>query len=226
MREEGVFRLYRGFSATVAGAIPSHAVHFATYENLKHRLGGNESGHHPLIIGLSGGVATMAHDAIVTPLDVVKQRLQVRHSAYAGVLDCIRTVFAREGLRAFYASYPTTVAMNVPFQTVHFAAYESFKIFFTAEEEEHGILEEFAAGGAAGALAGFVSTPLDVVKTRLQTQIVAPGQEYVNPKTNNNRRTGSLAGKQRAATMCGCSFSTQCAHLTVPCGFCSVLFVD
>jgi hypothetical protein len=193
MREEGVFRLYRGFSATVAGAIPSHAVHFATYENLKQRLGGNESGHHPLINGMSGGVATMAHDAIVTPLDVVKQRLQVRHSAYAGVLDCIRTVFAREGLRAFYASYPTTVAMNVPFQTVHFAAYESFKIFFTAEEEEHGILEEFAAGGAAGALAGFVSTPLDVVKTRLQTQIVAPGQEYV---AHNQQQMGRLGSGQ------------------------------
>jgi len=177
IREEGVRRLYRGFSATVAGAIPSHAVHFATYENLKHRLGGNEAGHHPLIIGLSGGVATMAHDAIVTPLDVVKQRLQVHHSPYSGVLQCIRTVFAREGLRAFYASYPTTVAMNVPFQTVQFAAYESFKIFFTEEEDDHGVVEEFAAGGAAGALAGFVSTPLDVVKTRLQTQIVPPGQQ-------------------------------------------------
>lgn len=31
-REEGARRLYRGFTATVAGAIPSHAMHFATYE--------------------------------------------------------------------------------------------------------------------------------------------------------------------------------------------------
>jgi solute carrier family 25 iron transporter 28/37 len=128
-----VRRLYRGFPAVVAGAIPSHAVHFATYENLKHRFGGNEPGHHPLINGLSGGVATMCHDAIVTPLDVVKQRLQVQNSRYAGVMHCIRTVFATEGLRAFYASYPTTVAMNVPYQAVHFAAYESFKVFFTGE---------------------------------------------------------------------------------------------
>ena len=71
----------------------------------------------------------MAHDAIVTPLDVVKQRLQVYNSSYAGVLQCIRRVAAEEGLKAFYASYPTTVAMNVPFQAVHFAAYESIKLF-------------------------------------------------------------------------------------------------
>lgn len=132
-REEGPGRLYRGFSATVTGAIPSHAMHFATYEWIRHRFGGSEPGHHPVLNGLAGGMATMMHDAIVTPLDVVKQRLQVYNSSYAGVLQCIRTVFTQEGLRAFYASYPTTVAMNVPFQTVHFGAYESFKILFTAD---------------------------------------------------------------------------------------------
>ncbi len=151
-REEGVRRLYRGFPAVVTGAIPSHAVHFATYENLKHRLGGNEPGHHPLVNGVSGGVATMAHDAIITPLDVVKQRLQVRDSRYTGVLQCIRTVFAREGLRAFYASYPTTVAMNVPYQAVHFAAYESFKVFFTGEGP-------FKRRNSAGAMARVLFAP-------------------------------------------------------------------
>lgn len=60
---------------------------------------------------------------------------QVYNSHYAGVFQCIRSVWAQEGLRAFYASYPTTVALNVPFQAVHFAAYESFKIFFTGEGE-------------------------------------------------------------------------------------------
>lgn len=133
IRDEGARRLYRGFGAVVSGAIPSHAVHYATYEHIKHRIGGNEPGHHPLENGLAGGVATMCHDAIVTPLDVVKQRLQVYNSAYQGVFQCIRSVWAHEGIRAFYASYPTTVALNVPFQVVHFAAYESFKIFFTAD---------------------------------------------------------------------------------------------
>lgn len=106
---------------------------FPSPQHLRHRFGGSEPGHHPVLNGLAGGIATMAHDAIVTPLDVVKQRLQVYNSSYRGVLQCIRSVFAQEGLRAFYASYPTTVAMNVPFQAVHFASYESFKILFTGE---------------------------------------------------------------------------------------------
>lgn len=168
--EEGVGRLYRGFPAIVAGAIPSHAMHFSVYEAVKHSLGGHLPGHHPVENGLAGGLATLAHDAIVTPLDVVKQRLQVYNSSYHGVRDAIRSILREEGVRAFYASYPTTVVMNVPFQIVHFGAYESFKVFFTDEGEEHGPKEEIFAGGLAGACAGLVSTPLDVVKTRLQTQ--------------------------------------------------------
>lgn len=46
---------------------------------------------------------------------------------------------------------------------------------FQSTEEEHGTVEEVCAGGAAGALAGFMSTPLDLLKTRLQTQEVLPG---------------------------------------------------
>lgn len=135
VREEGGRKLYRGFPATVLGAIPSHAAHFATYETVKHHFGGSKQGHHPLINGMAGAAATCAHDAIITPLDVVKQRLQVYNSAYAGVWQCIKKTALTEGLSAFYASYPTTVAMNVPFQAVHFAAYESFKIFYTAESQ-------------------------------------------------------------------------------------------
>ena len=140
IRDEGPRRLYRGFPVTVCGAIPSHAAHYATYEHLKHRLGGSEPGHHPVLNGAAAGVATMCHDAIVTPIDVVKQRLQMYRSHYKGITHCFKKTFAKEGLKAFYASYPTTVAMNVPFQAVHFAAYESFKILITAEGQRTRLL--------------------------------------------------------------------------------------
>lgn len=54
-------------------------------------------------------------------------------------------------------------------------------------------MEELTAGGAAGALAGFVSTPLDVVKTRLQTQQVPAGQKSV-VADNAPRATHLIAG--------------------------------
>jgi solute carrier family 25 iron transporter 28/37 len=46
-------------------------------------------------------------------------------------------------------------------------------------DEEH-LLVHVTAGGAAGALASAVTTPLDVVKTRLQCQGVSGAQRFMS----------------------------------------------
>lgn len=51
-RGEGILNLWRGMSSVVVGAGPAHAVYFATYEAVKHVMGGNQAGmHHPLAAG-------------------------------------------------------------------------------------------------------------------------------------------------------------------------------
>lgn len=80
-----------------------------------------------------------------------------------------------EGLRAFYASYRTTVVMNAPFTAVHFATYEAAKrgLMEVSPESvnDEGWVVHATAGAGAGALAAAVTTPLDVVKTQLQCQV-------------------------------------------------------
>lgn len=49
---------------------PAHAVYFATYEAVKHLMGGNQAGvHHPLAAATSGACATIASDALMNPFD-------------------------------------------------------------------------------------------------------------------------------------------------------------
>lgn len=55
---------------------------------------------------------------------MVKQRLQMYNSPYRNALTCIRHIYKTEGVFAFYRSYTTQLAMNVPFQSIHFMAYE------------------------------------------------------------------------------------------------------
>ncbi|XP_058096128.1 uncharacterized protein LOC131241338 [Magnolia sinica] len=182
MRSEGPLGLYRGIGAMGLGAGPAHAVYFSVYETCKEKLGGNRPGHHPLVHAASGVIATTASDAVLTPMDVVKQRLQLRQSPYGGVRDCIMTMLREEGLRAFYASYRTTVVMNAPFTAVHFSTYEAAKKVLggispgNADEEQ--LLVHITAGGVAGTLASAVTTPLDVVKTRLQCQGVCGADTF------------------------------------------------
>ncbi|GBF95304.1 mitochondrial carrier protein [Raphidocelis subcapitata] len=180
LRREGVGGLYRGVTAVAGGAGPAHALYFASYEAAKRALGGDAEGHHPLAAAAAGAAATLVNDAAMTPVDVVKQRLQVAHSPYSGPLDCVRQVVRQEGTGALFRSYRTTIVMNIPYTAVHFSVYESAKKLLLGDDAaaEEGLREQVIAGGLAGGTASALTTPLDVVKTRLQTEGVHSPRRY------------------------------------------------
>ncbi|OAK95217.1 asparaginyl-tRNA synthetase [Phaeosphaeriaceae sp. SRC1lsM3a] len=181
-RVEGFGTLWRGLSSVVMGAGPAHAVYFASYEATKHALGGNEGGseeHHPLAAAASGAAATISSDALMNPFDVIKQRMQMHGSIYKSVPHCAREVFRTEGIGAFYVSYPTTLCMTVPFTALQFMAYESFSKVMNPTGRYDPYTHCFAGGIAGGFAAGF-TTPLDVIKTLLQTRGNATDAELRN----------------------------------------------
>lgn len=119
----------------------------------------------------SGACATVASDAFMNPFDVIKQRMQLHGSTYRGITDCATTVWRNEGLRAFYVSYPTTLTMTVPFTALQFMAYESItKAMQRRRKPGYDPLTHCVAGGVAGGFAAAATTPLDVIKTLLQTR--------------------------------------------------------
>lgn len=169
IRKEGFLGLYSGVGAVAVGAGPSHGIYFVVYEYMKSFLGATDDEHRPLETSAAAAAATVVADAFMTPLDVVKQRLQLANSPYNGVMDCISTTLRKEGVKAFFKSYNTTVIMNVPFVSIHFASYESCKKLLRKSPEDEGLVTQITAGGIAGGAAALFTNPLDVVKTRLQT---------------------------------------------------------
>lgn len=77
-------------------------------------------------------------------------------------------------MRALYRSYPVTVSMNIPFATTVVCVNENLKTYIRPWEQSNQIFWYFICAGVAGGLAGLVTNPLDVVKTRLQTQELKP----------------------------------------------------
>lgn len=164
VKEEGAFRPMRGMSVIAGVAGPAHAVYFASYEFVK------SIAHRGWVTyGVAGTVATLLHDAVVNPAEVIKQRMQMAGSPYKSVSDCVRTVYRREGLVAFYRSYGTQLALNVPFQVVQFMAYEAMQDL-TNRERKYKLWLNFLNGGVAGGVATIVTNPLDVCKTLINTQ--------------------------------------------------------
>ncbi|KAK7686406.1 hypothetical protein QCA50_010630 [Cerrena zonata] len=183
---EGMRALWRGVSSVIMGAGPAHAVHFGTYEAIKEFTGGNIEGNKNqwLSTSFAGASATIASDALMNPFDVIKQRMQVHKSEFRSALTCARTVYRTEGLSAFYISYPTTLMMSVPFTAVQFTVYEQLKTLLNPSGV-YSPVTHMLSGGLAGAVAGAVTTPLDVAKTILQTRGASSDKEIRHAKGND-----------------------------------------
>lgn len=102
--------------------------------------------------------------------------MQVHGSIHTSLMQCARTVYRTEGLQAFYVSYPTTLCMTVPFTATQFVAYESLSKVMNPSQT-YDPFTHCIAGGLAGAFAAGITTPLDVVKTLLQTRGLADSEE-------------------------------------------------
>lgn len=185
---EGMRALWRGVSSVILGAGPAHAVHFGMYEAMKELAGGNAAGNQWLATSLAGASATIASDALMNPFDVIKQRMQVHQSEFRSVFTALRVVYQKEGLAAFYVSYPTTLTMSVPFTAAQFTVYEHMKKLLNPSGD-YSPVTHMIAGGLAGGVAAGVTTPLDVAKTLLQTRGTSNDPEI--------RRVGGMMGALR-----------------------------
>ncbi|KEP60859.1 UNVERIFIED_CONTAM: carrier superfamily protein [Hammondia hammondi] len=149
---------------------------------------------------ICGGVATLTHDVILTPMDVIKQRLQL--GCYKSPLDCLRTVLQDEGGMALCRSLPATVLLNVPFGATLVCVNEWMKQallppFEGSDRRSHLHLYFFCAA-VSGGVAGFISNPLDVIKTRLQTQDCYRQQQEALARQARVRVCGRAGGSDRA----------------------------
>ncbi|KAJ1373091.1 Mitofusin-1 [Parelaphostrongylus tenuis] len=190
VRREGWLRPLRGVNAVAIGSLPAHALYFTTYEKTKKFLTGNTTGHaNTFSYGAAGVLATLVHDAVMNPVEVVKQRMQMQFSPYGSSLECVRCIYQREGIIAFYRSYSTQLAMAVPFQSIHFMTYEFWQHVLNPEHK-YDPRSHLIAGAFAGGLAAALTTPLDCVKTVLNTQQTpAICQEDVFFKTAGSYRS-------------------------------------
>ncbi|XP_032129173.1 mitochondrial glutamate carrier 2-like [Sapajus apella] len=107
LRTQGLAGLYRGLGATLLRDIPFSVIYFPLFANLNNlgfdALAGKASFAHSFTSGcVAGSVAAVA----VTPLDVLKTRIQtlkkgLGEDTYSGITDCARKLWIQEGPSAF-----------------------------------------------------------------------------------------------------------------------------
>lgn len=167
--------LYAGFGPAVLASAPAAAAFFGMYDFVKRKLqpiSSKRDNLAPLCHLAAAAAGDIAGSTIRAPFEVVKQRVQ--SGLYSGARSAARATLAKEGIFGFFTGYTSLVLRELPFDAIQFPLYEQLKVW--AARRKGSPLETWetsVCGSIAGGVSAAITTPLDVVKTRLMTQNAA-----------------------------------------------------
>ena len=166
MKANGVASVYAGFRAAAGGAMVSSALYFGAYEWAKTALPLDWPGR----MAIAAVIGNAVSSTMLVPKELIKQRLQA--GATGGAFHVARTALQRDGIRGLYVGYGTTLLRNAPSNAINFSLFEWIKARRLERTQEPALApwESFLAGLTSGGCSSFLTTPMDVAKTRLMTQ--------------------------------------------------------
>ncbi|KAL1305824.1 hypothetical protein AAFC00_003986 [Neodothiora populina] len=190
VKRETPLGLYKGLGAVLTGIVPKMAIRFTSYEWYKQLLAdpnGGVSSRSTFLAGLSAGVTEAV--AVVTPMEVIKIRLQAQHHSMADPLDipkyrnaahALYTVVKEEGVGALYRGVSLTALRQGTNQAANFTAYAELKSWLQNKSDDPSKTlpgwQTALIGLVSGAVGPFSNAPIDTIKTRLQKTPSLPGE--------------------------------------------------
>lgn len=182
--DEGILALYKGVTSPLVGMMFETAVLFVVYGQLKIML--QKDPNVPLTLkqySIAGGLSGIATSFVLTPVELVKCRLQIQRNRlgdvtaaaamkYKGPWDCLVKTVKEQGIKGIFRGLGPTLAREVPGNMAFFGSYEAMKQILTPEgksTDELSIPRLVLAGGLGGVAYWSTFYPADVAKSRIQT---------------------------------------------------------
>ena len=167
--------MYRGVCSPLIAETPKRAIKFATNEMFKPHFSTSELTPVPLIITrlfIAGGMAGSVETIVNCPFEVVKARIQAPQisTVYGSSRVAVGEILQKEGLLALYKGFQPQLLRNIIWNGTYFSiiGYQQHKKKITGTHSQNQIWRDFCVGSLASAAGTFLSTPLDVVKSRMQ----------------------------------------------------------
>ncbi|KAF5597554.1 solute carrier family 25 member 46 [Fusarium pseudocircinatum] len=174
-------------------------------ENLKKQQRSNHEG--SLTLGqvyLAGGLAGVTNSVISGPIEHIRIRLQTQphgeKKLYSGVFDCVRKIWQQQGISGIYRGQVVTILREFHGYGVWFAAYEGLvQHVARTEGKNRSEIESWkfaVCGGLAGEFLWLLSHPLDVIKSKMQSDGFGRDQKYktVREAVRQTWRMGGISG--------------------------------
>ncbi|KAG8625938.1 hypothetical protein KVT40_006339 [Elsinoe batatas] len=216
VNKAALFRgLYQGLGSVIIATLPSSGAFFTTYEGTKHLLSTTPLLPQPLIHATASSLAELVSCAILTPAEVIKQNAQMvsTPSSTSATLQTISRF--RSNPLALWRGYTALAGRNLPFTALQFPLFERLKHYLRERRDAQGKLSNsiLEAGtitaisaGLAGSLAAVVTTPVDVVKTRIMLAAAEGAAEAASKlpspsPSSSSSSSSSGAGQKQPPTL-------------------------
>lgn len=161
--------MYKGILPALAASAPCAATFFGAYDYLERTLSPKFStSQQPAVHFFAACGGNLAQSVVRVPFEVIKQRLQAGVDSNA--LTALAGILKSQGIKGLYKGWGALAARDLPFDTIQFPLYEFLKV--TAKKTTKRDLyswESSLCGSIAGGFTAAITTPLDVIKTRIMT---------------------------------------------------------
>ncbi|CAK1601179.1 unnamed protein product [Parnassius mnemosyne] len=158
--------VYRGVWAPLGGIAAVNAIVFGAYGNTRRSLPNSDS---LTTHAIAGAAAGLMQSFICAPVELVKTRQQLAKEGEGmpkGAWSGARHILKNGGFKALFRGLGITAARDSPAFAIYFTSYEAMT------RGDQSAMRVFTAGGVAGALSWVLLYPIDVVKSRIQGDIV------------------------------------------------------
>ncbi len=187
--------VFNGLSKNIAGCVPATALFFLAYEPTKRyleRMLPSEQNYAAMFA--AGATGCLASSIVRVPTEVIKTRAQTGNK-----VQSLGGILRASGITGLFVGYGSFLIRDLPFDAIEFSLYEEAKISYAKwrgrTPSEVSRAEATVLGATAGGITGFVTTPLDVIKTRLMTDTctINPLKGVVDCGTRIVREEGAKA---------------------------------
>ncbi|XP_056672919.1 probable mitochondrial glutathione transporter SLC25A39 isoform X4 [Monodelphis domestica] len=176
-RHEGAKTLWSGLPATLVMTVPATAIYFTTYDQLKALLCSRTVTSDLYAPMVAGAMARLGTVTVISPLELVRTKLQAQHLSYRELGACVRAAVSQGGWRSLWLGWGATALRDVPFSALYWFNYELVKTWLCkmAAKDRTSVGISFVSGAFSGTVAAVLTLPFDVVKTQRQMELGSVG---------------------------------------------------
>jgi Mitochondrial carrier protein len=201
---DGVSGFYSGFLTYAVSDAAGGALKFTVWEQWKRKMPIQPSISTPkstsptfdfssspwfqwVYLFVGAALAFVASSVAIVPGEFVKNQLQM--DRYDGLWEAVAGIMTAHGISGFFVGYEGVMYRDVPYTMLELGLYEVFKTALfngqssatdSSKPGSVGVWNDVLAAALTGGITEFLTTPLDVIKTKLMVDDVYAGYSFLD----------------------------------------------